>query len=362
VLLVVVVLLGVHVRSSSACRRLGSVDPVATVGAPDIAHKYNPRTCRLRLVQLDLNLLVALDALLDEESVTGAADRLHLSAPAMSRTLGRIRQATGDEILVRSGRTMRPTPRAVALRGEVRSLVLRSREVLAPDAALDLATLHRTFTIRAHDALVSVLAPLLVQRVAAEAPGVALRFLGESTDDTTDLRRGVVDLEIGSAEPTSPEIDHDQVGTDTLVGLARRGHPLVDRGPATAVDVAAWVSTPHVVVSRRGRLQDRVDELLATAGTARTVIAAVASTSAAVEIVRETDAVVVLPASVASRVSVGGDTVAFALPVALPVLPVVVSWHRRFTSDQGHGWLRGLVADATRAGAGRSAAEPSIGD
>ena len=103
-------------------------------------------------MQLDLNLLTALDALLEEESVTGAAERLHLSAPAMSRSLGRLRRATGDQILVRNGRIMRPTPRAVALRAEVRALVLRSREVLTPEAPLDLAALRRTFTLRAHDA------------------------------------------------------------------------------------------------------------------------------------------------------------------------------------------------------------------
>lgn len=291
-------------------------------------------------MQLDLNLLTALDALLEEESVTGAADRLHLSAPAMSRTLGRIRRATGDEILVRAGREMRPTPRALAMRDEVRSLVLRSRDVLAPETGLDLGTLERTFTIRAHDALVSVLAPQLVHRIAAVAPGVVLRFLGEALEDTTDLQRGVVDLEIGSEVPTAPAIDHDAVTHDALVGLARRGHPLFD---ADSITLAAWTAVPHVVVSRRGRLRDRVDE---RTGHTRSVIASVASTSAAIEIVRATDAVVVVPASVATRVAAAGDTVVFTPPVDLPAVAVVLTWHRRFATDRGHTWLRGLVTQA----------------
>lgn len=120
-------------------------------------------------MQLDLNLLTALDALLEEGSVAGAAERLHLSAPAMSRTLGRIRRATGDEILVRQGRTMRPTARARALREEVRSLVLRSQEVLAPETGLHLASLTRTFTLQGHDTLISVVAPRLVASVATDA-------------------------------------------------------------------------------------------------------------------------------------------------------------------------------------------------
>ncbi|ROP65865.1 LysR family transcriptional regulator [Curtobacterium sp. ZW137] len=304
-------------------------------------------------MQLDLNLLTALDALLEAESVTGAADRLHLSAPAMSRTLGRIRRATGDEILVRAGREMRPTPRALAMRAEVRSLVLRSRDVLAPETGLDLGTLERTFTIRAHDALATVLAPALVQRVAADAPGVVLRFLGEAPDDTTDLQRGVVDLEIGSEVPTAPAIDHETVTDDALVGLARRGHPLFGDDEIT---LTAWLAAPHVVVSRRGRLRDRVDR---ATGDTRSVIASVASTSAAIEIVRATDAVVVVPASVATRAAAAGDTVVFTPPVDLPSVAVVLTWHRRFTTDRGHAWLRSLVARTLRRGAGSTNEAPT---
>src|SRR3954466_4034617 len=146
---------------------------------------------------LDLNLLTALDALLEEHSVTGAAARLHLSEPAMSRTLSRIRTALRDPVLVRSGRRMVPTPRAVAIRGEVHDLVHRAQAVFAPPGAPDLSTLDRTFTLLASDLAASVAAPLIA-RMAAEAPGVRLRFLGESPQtDTAALRSGDVDLDIG---------------------------------------------------------------------------------------------------------------------------------------------------------------------
>src|SRR5919199_290295 len=109
-------------------------------------------------MQLDLNLLTALDALLEEGSVTGAAERLRLSAPAVSRTLGRIRRLTGDDILVRTGRTMTPTPYALAVREQVGDLVRQANAVLAPRRELDLATLTRTFTLRCHDAIATMLA------------------------------------------------------------------------------------------------------------------------------------------------------------------------------------------------------------
>lgn len=288
-------------------------------------------------MQLDLNLLTALNALLEEESVTGAADRLHLSAPAMSRTLGRIRHATGDQILVRSGRRMQPTPRAVALRDEVRALVLRSAAVLAPEQELRLEALQRTFTVRAHDALTSTLAPALTQQVVAVASGVRMRFLGEASEDTMDLARGAVDLEIGSAVPSSPAIDHDAIAVDELVGVARIGNPML----AVPVGIGEFAAASHVLVSRRGRLRDRVDDLLEAAGATRSVAASVASTDAAIAIIRATDMIGVVPASVADRLA--ADVSRFRLPVTLPPVPVVLAWHRQFTADLGHQWFRTLV-------------------
>lgn len=294
-------------------------------------------------MQLDLNLLTALDALLEEESVTGAADRLHLSAPAMSRTLGRIRQTTGDQILVRTGRLMKPTPRALALREEVRSLVLRTAEVLAPERDLHLETLQRTFTLQAHDALSTALAPALVRRVTV-APGVSLRFLGESAGETTDLRRGLIDLAIGSGFQRSPEMEHDSVGTDELVGLARTGHPMLEHSTVgSRIGLTAWVSVQHVIVSRRGRLRDSTDDQLDKAGHSRRVIASTASTGAALEIVRSTEAVVTVPASVARRFET--DFTPFTLPIVIPAVPIVLAWHRQFSTDKGHQWLRRLVRE-----------------
>lgn len=135
-------------------------------------------------MQLDLNLLTALDALLEEGSVTGAAARLHVTAPAMSRSLGRIRHVTGDQILVRTGRTMTPTPYAIAVREQVHELLHQVHGVLAPSRELDLATLERTFTLRWHDSLVAMSGPALLTAVRGQAPGVRLRFVAESGTDT----------------------------------------------------------------------------------------------------------------------------------------------------------------------------------
>lgn len=290
-------------------------------------------------MQLDLNLLTALDALLDEESVTGAADRLHLSAPAMSRTLGRIRKATGDLILVRTGRTMRPTPRALELREEVRSLVLRSQDVLTPARELDVATLERTFTLRTHDALTTVIAPALVLHLARHAPGVTLRFLSESAEDTLDLRRGVVEFEIGSEVSPTPDVAQEHLGDDRLVAVVRADHPLV-QGP---IDLGRFTSYPHLVVSRRGRLRDRTDDLLEQAGHPRTVVAALASTMSAVSVAQATDAVLILPRSIAEHLEAQQELTSFQPPIDLQPVPVVLGWNTRFTADRGHHWMRSVI-------------------
>ena len=139
--------------------------------------------------EADLNLLFALNALLSEGSVAKAAERLGLSESAMSRALARLRESTGDQLLVRAGRAMVLTPHALALRDRVRELVQESRAVLQPaSASMDPRTLRHLFTIRANDGFIEGFAPRLVARTAHEAPGVRLRFAPKPDKDVRPLR------------------------------------------------------------------------------------------------------------------------------------------------------------------------------
>ena len=167
----------------------------------------------------DFNLLVALDALLAEGSVVKAARRLGLSDSAMSRTLARLRDATGDPLLVRAGRGLVPTPRAIQLRDRVRDLADEVRAVLRPAAAIDIAGLERTFTLRASESFIEVFAARLVSRVTAEAPGVLLRFAPRTDRDAQALRDGRIDLEIGAHAETAPELKVQKLLGDRLVDV-----------------------------------------------------------------------------------------------------------------------------------------------
>ncbi|WP_436534809.1 LysR family transcriptional regulator [Actinoplanes sp. HUAS TT8] len=292
-------------------------------------------------MQLDLNLLTVLDALLEEGSVAGAAQRLRLSSPAVSRSLGRLRRLTGDDILVRTGRAMTPTPYALRVREQVGELLRQAEGVLAPSRELDLAGLERVFTLQCHDMLATALAPPLLAAVVQHAPGVRLRFLPEAAVDTDELRHGRVDLEIGASVPALPEIRHETVGADRFVAVVRRDHPY-----AQGLDLEGFADLPHVLISRRGRLTDPVDAILETHGLRRRVLAAVGTAATAAHVIARSDAVLTTPELMWRPLLTAFDLVSVALPVELPTAPITCGWHQRHDTDPAHAWLRAQVRAA----------------
>ncbi|WP_432585350.1 LysR family transcriptional regulator [Streptomyces sp. HD1123-B1] len=291
--------------------------------------------------KLDFNLLVALDALLEEESVSGAALRLHLSSPAMSRTLARIRTALGDPVLVRSGRRMVPTPRALALREEVREIVERTRAVFTPAGELELATLERTFTLLADDGLLTLIGMGLLERVRREAPGVSLRLVPEGPGETSVLREGRADLELGVFHDPPPESRVERLVTDDNVGVVRGGHPLLS-GPITPERYAA---ADHLSASRRGLLHGPIDEALAELGLRRRVVASVPTFASALLVTADSD-LVARAGRLLTRPHIERLGLAtFEIPLELPRLPIGQRWHPRYDADPAHVWLRGCVRE-----------------
>ncbi|MFD7628544.1 LysR family transcriptional regulator [Streptomyces sp. NPDC059851] len=296
-------------------------------------------------MQLDLNLLTALDALLEEGSVAGAAARLHVTAPAMSRSLGRIRKATGDQILVRTGRTMVPTPRALAMRAQVHALVQQAHQLLSAQQELDLAALERVFTVRWHDALTAACGTALVSAVHRQAPGVQLRLPAEPGTDTPELRRGEVDLESSSSAPTLPDIRHRLVGRDRLVVAVRPGHPLTE-GP---LSLERYAAVEHLTVSRRGSLRDPIDDALTTRGLERRVVAVGPTAAFALQVALGTDLVVTLPDAVTRTAREQLGLVTLPPPLQLPDVPLYLLWHQRYDDDRAHTWLRDLATGTVQA-------------
>jgi DNA-binding transcriptional LysR family regulator len=286
----------------------------------------------------DFNLLITLDVLLAEVSVARAARRLRLSPSAMSRALARLRETTGDPLLVRAGRGLVPTPRALALRERVRELVQDVEAVLRPDETLDLATLARTFTLRTSDGFVESFGPALIARICAEAPGVRLNFLQKPDKDSMPLRDGRVDLETGVVEASlGPEVRTQALFRDRLVGVVREGHPLSE-GKLTA---RRFAEAQHVVISRTGFDSDAVDRPFLPPGLTRNVGTIVSGFSAALSLARASDLVATAPDRHTARLRDG--MVSFALPVPAQAFTVSMLWHPRMDADPAHRWLRACV-------------------
>jgi len=292
-------------------------------------------------MQLDLNLLTTLDALLEEGSIMGAAERLRLSSPAVSRSLGRLRRLTGDDILVRSGRMMIPTPYAMRIREDVRGLVRQARDVLQPGRELDLARLDRAFTVQCHDSLATALAPTLIRRVQEQAPGVQLRLLAETTADTDDLRLGRVDVEVSGSRPGRPEFRSEILGHDALVVAMRTGHPCAER-----LDLESYAAQRHVLISRRGRLTAPIDQLLAERGLRRRVVATVATATAGLRLASRSDVLVTTTDVISRPLLDAFALVTRPLPVEYPTVEINCNWHQRYDTDAAHVWLRAQVRAA----------------
>ena len=288
----------------------------------------------------DFNLLVALDAVLSEGNVTRAARRLRLSPSAMSRALARLRRTTGDPLLVRAGRGLVPTPRALEPREKVASLVQDVEAVLRPAEIPDLKQLVRTFTLRTSEGFVENFGPELIARVGEEAPGVRLCFVQKPNKESTSLREGTVDLEtgvVGSA--IGPEVRVKTLFRDHFIGVVRMGHSL-SQGKITP---ARYAAAKHVSVSRRGLDQGPVDEALKQSGLEREIITIVGGFSTALALARESDLIATVPEQHTRRLRAGMHS--FPLPFPAPELTVSLLWHPRLDADPAHRWLRGTVLE-----------------
>jgi len=291
----------------------------------------------------DLNLLVTLDVLLAEGSVAGAARRLGLSPSAMSRTLARLRETTGDPLLVRAGRGLVPTPRALELRERVGQLVQDGTAVLRPVEKIDLGQLTRAFTLRTSDGFVENFGPHLIARVGAEAPGVRLRFVQKTDKDSVPLRDGAVDLETGVVgRASAPEVKTRALFRDRFIGVVRKGHALA-KGRITP---ARYAAGRHICVSRRGVDRGPIDEALDPLALRRQIVTIVGGFSTALALARATDLIASVPERHTGTLRAGMHS--FPLPVSIPQITVSLLWHPRLDADPAHRWLRECVLKAVR--------------
>ncbi|MEZ4321242.1 MAG: LysR family transcriptional regulator [Myxococcota bacterium] len=294
------------------------------------------------LAGVDLNLLVVLRALLEDRSVTRAAQRLGRSQPAVSNALARLRQQIGDPLLVREGQEMVPTSRALALAGPVSEALDRIHGTLAPPPPFDPARTDRVFRIAADDLVAcSVVAPGLAA-LRHQAPGATLELWPAAPEAPVEaLGDGTLDLSVGVYLDVPAPLAWRDLALHRFVVLARADHPAIDGG----LDLDRYVAAEHVLVSSRGVVRSVVDYVLSTLGRRRRVVLTVPQFLAVPPLLATTDIIATVPDLVAASLPESAGLVAVPAPIELPVFPLRAVWHRRRDGDAGLHWLIDRLSD-----------------
>ncbi len=314
------------------------------MNASSTAPVFNLRT-------FDLNLLKVFDEVMSERSLTKAAARLALTQPAVSNALRRLRQALGDDLLVRKGRGLEPTVRGLELWPGVQEALRSLQACLAP-SVFHPATADNAFVLAMADATAAELMPGLVAVLADEAPDVSLRVLPLTTRDPRKLLdEGLVDLAIGHFPAALADLSaraqvgesvafmHRRLFQGEYVCVMRQGHPFAS-GP---LSLNRYCSARHMLVSFSGRAFGFVDESLALLGRTRRVVLTVNQFFTAGKVVANSDLLTVLPRHFINVTGFADQLVQRELPFDVPVVHVDALWHQRQDNSNAHAWLRAKV-------------------
>jgi DNA-binding transcriptional LysR family regulator len=301
----------------------------------------------LELASFNLNLLLALDALLGERSVTGAARRVRVTPSAMSHSLAELREVLGDPLLVRTGRGMVLTPRAEALVGPLHKVLVDAERVLRGGGSFEPGTARREFVIAAPDFLATMLLPSLLATAAREAPGVAFEVVPSTRrGNAWLLESGDLDLALGAVVDEAPGIRRMDLCTEGFACAARKGHPRIDG----KLDLDLYVETPHLVIALGDdRGPTWIDEALAKLDTRRRVTARVRYFMSAPLVIARSDLLMTGPSMLIRYFAELVPLQVLEPPIDLPTYPEEAYWHERFDDDPAHAWLRQLVKTTARA-------------
>jgi DNA-binding transcriptional LysR family regulator len=305
----------------------------------------------MSFLTLDLNLLRVFDAVMSEQNLTRAANRLAMTQPAVSNALKRLRDAMGDELLIRTAHGVRPTPRAEELWPTVRNALAELESALTPES-FDLSKTKTTFRMAMADAPAALWLPMLVQDIQREAPGMNVRMMPLTTRDPRPiLLRGDIDLTIGffpgvvnqmATEPSTP-IRHERLYTGQYVCVMRKDHPLASK--ELTLDV--YCEANHLLVSFSGRAHGQVNDVLAQLGRERRILLTVNQFYTGGSVVANSDLITVLPRHLIASTGRADELIAKELPFPMPPVHVDMLWHERDARNPAHRWLRAKLAEAT---------------
>jgi DNA-binding transcriptional LysR family regulator len=296
----------------------------------------------MNITSVNLNLLLAFEALLEEQSVSRAAARMNLSQPAMSSALGRLREVFNDPLLIKTGRRMKPTPRALELIGPVRSGLMQLRGALSDRPVFDPGQSTRSFQIAMTDYTELLLLGSLLQRMRRRAPKVQIfvrRLDRIFSPPENALRSGTFDAAIGffpEAASLEPGVRSLDLSVEENVCIARKGNPLV----GNRFTLRQFAKAAHLAVFYRAESQGMIDNVMAAHGLRRRLQATTPHFLSVPQIVAGSDLVAVVPAGLASIFQKTLQLEVRKVPLALPLLHTRLLWHEHADEEPAHRWLR----------------------
>ena len=292
----------------------------------------------INIRNVDLNLLVAFDALYDVRNVTRAAERLALTQPTVSGMLTRLRDLFGDPLFVRTQHGVLPTPRAEALCEPVKALLADVEALVAPDD-FDPASAEMTISISANDYMQHSLILPFIERLRKQAPGIRLAVMPAYIAGlAAELARGTIDLALTIPEFTDRGLPRSLLYTERYVCVARANHPLKGR----KLSLAAFCRFDHVIVSPTGgSFSGPADDALAALGAGRSVAVSLPSFHVMLETIRTDDFLALVPERLLDGKMAGLKS--FEPPVLVPDFDVIACWHRRLDADPAQRWIRSLL-------------------
>lgn len=293
------------------------------------------------IVDLNLNLILALEALLAEMNVTRAAERLNVTQPAMSRSLQKLREHLGDELLVRSGRGMVRTARAERIYGSLRHGLQALRRALNEETDFVPDQSSRNFRIATRDVMGVWLLPKLMGHVRRHAPAVSIHVVFTETALPTQLDSGALDLTLGVGFQDAPGLKQRTLFRDGWLCLARKDHPALASG---TLDLAQYIALPHALCSPKGEGAGVVDEALGKLGLTRRIAYRTPYFIGAAMAIAPTDMILTMARRPAEHLATMLNLSMYDPPIELPTLDIVAMWHERMDDDPAHRWLRQTIA------------------
>jgi DNA-binding transcriptional LysR family regulator len=306
----------------------------------------------MNFASFDLNLLKAFDALMKERSVTRAGNLIGLSQPAVSNALNRLRHALGDELFVRRGNDMIPTPRAEALADSIRDTLAQIEQAIAGDAGFDPARAERIFTLMGADFFSMQMMPALSEHVARAAPGIRLRLLDSGSGDVERLLRdNVIDAALERPLEMPDWVSRQLLFRSPFVVIAARGHKAIRKAgvkPGDRLPLAVFCALPHALRSIDGSMSGNIDDALRKAGAERQVILALPHFQGIALAVARGHLIAAVPLQFAQAVAKTAELAIFRPPIDVPVPDIRLYWHKRHDRNPAHRWLRERIVDATK--------------